>query len=57
MGRRIVLTRRSVRDARKQRDVEAVMLELDGLTRRFGPVTALDGLSFTVGPGQLFGFV
>lgn len=33
------------------------MLELDGLTRRFGDLTALDGLSFTVGPGQLFGFV
>ena len=33
------------------------MLELDGLTRRFGAVTALDGLSFTVRPGQLFGFV
>lgn len=32
-------------------------LELDGLTRRFGAVTALDGLSFTVRPGQLFGFV
>jgi len=32
-------------------------LELDGLTRRFGAVTALDGLTFTVGPGQLFGFV
>lgn len=33
------------------------MLELDGLTRRFGALTALDGLSFTVRPGQLFGFV
>ena len=33
------------------------MLELDGLTRRFGDLTALDGLSFTVRPGQLFGFV
>ena len=33
------------------------MLELDALTRRFGPVRALDGLSFTVRPGQLFGFV
>lgn len=32
-------------------------LELDGLTRRFGALTALDGLSFTVRPGQLFGFV
>ena len=33
------------------------MLELDGLRRRFGDVVALDGLSFRVEPGQLFGFV
>jgi len=33
------------------------MLELDGLTRRFGPVVALNELSFTVEPGQMFGFV
>jgi ABC-2 type transport system ATP-binding protein len=33
------------------------MLELDGLTRRFGDVLALDRLSFSVDPGQMFGFV
>jgi ABC-2 type transport system ATP-binding protein len=33
------------------------VLELDGLTRRYGDRIALDGLSFTVGEGQLFGFV
>lgn len=33
------------------------MLELDRLTRRFGDLVALDGLSFAVEPGQLFGFV
>jgi ABC-2 type transport system ATP-binding protein len=33
------------------------MLELDGLTRRFGDVVALDGLSFTVPPGKVFGFL
>ena len=33
------------------------MLELDDLTRRYGSVTALDGLSFAVGAGQVFGFV
>jgi ABC-2 type transport system ATP-binding protein len=33
------------------------VLELDGLRRRFGGVVALDGLGFTVQPGQLFGFV
>jgi ABC-2 type transport system ATP-binding protein len=33
------------------------MLELDGLTRRFGPVVALDELTFTVPAGQVFGFL
>jgi ABC-2 type transport system ATP-binding protein len=33
------------------------MLELKGLTRRYGDVVALDGVSFTVGEGQMFGFV
>ena len=33
------------------------MLTLDRLTRRFGSLTALDGLSFTVTAGQMFGFV
>ena len=33
------------------------MLELDGLTRRFGSLVALDDLSFTVPPGQVFGFL
>lgn len=32
-------------------------LELTNLRRTFGPVTALDGLSFSVRPGKLFGFV
>ena len=32
-------------------------VELDGLTRRFGALTAVDGLSFTVGRGELFGLV
>jgi ABC-2 type transport system ATP-binding protein len=30
---------------------------LDGLTRRFGTLTAVDALSFTVGRGELFGLV
>jgi ABC-2 type transport system ATP-binding protein len=30
---------------------------LDGLTRAFGAVTAVDGLGFTVAPGELFGIV
>jgi ABC-2 type transport system ATP-binding protein len=33
------------------------MLELKGLTRRYGDVVALDDVSFTVGEGQMFGFV
>jgi ABC-type uncharacterized transport system ATPase subunit len=32
-------------------------LELQGLTRRYGDLVALDDLSFTVAEGQLFGFV
>ena len=33
------------------------MLELDHLRRRYGDVVALDGLTFTVPPGQVFGFL
>jgi len=32
-------------------------IELDGLTKRYGRVTALDGLSFTVSPGKVTGFL
>jgi ABC-2 type transport system ATP-binding protein len=33
------------------------VLELIDLSRRYGETIALEGLSFTVEPGQLFGFV
>ena len=33
------------------------MIEVDRLHKRFGPVTAVDGLSFTVRPGQVTGFL
>jgi ABC-type uncharacterized transport system ATPase subunit len=33
------------------------VLELQGLTRRYGDLVALDSLSFTVAEGQRFGFV
>jgi ABC-type oligopeptide transport system ATPase subunit len=33
------------------------VLELKGLTRRYGDLVALDDLSFTVAEGQMFGFV
>ena len=32
-------------------------IEVAGLRKRFGPATALDGMSFTVQPGQVTGFV
>ncbi len=32
-------------------------LVLENLTKRFGPVTALDGISFNVEQGQVFGFL
>ena len=33
------------------------MIEVDGLTKRFGQVTAVDDLSFTVRPGHVTGFL
>ena len=33
------------------------MIEVDQLTKRFGPVTAVDALSFTVRPGHVTGFL
>ncbi len=33
------------------------VLEVDGLVKRYGAVQALDGVSFAVEPGQVFGFV
>src|SRR5215472_10671766 len=33
------------------------MIEVTGLRKRFGPTRALDGMSFTVQPGQVTGFV
>ncbi|PPK70478.1 ATP-binding cassette domain-containing protein [Actinokineospora auranticolor] len=32
-------------------------LEVDGIAKRYGDVVACDGVGFTVGPGELFGFV
>ncbi|MEU3170115.1 ATP-binding cassette domain-containing protein [Streptosporangium sp. NPDC006930] len=32
-------------------------IEVSGLRKRFGPTLALDGMSFTVAPGQVTGFV
>ena len=33
------------------------MLELDSVSKRYGDVVALDDLSLTVAPGQMYGFV
>lgn len=33
------------------------MLEIGGISKRFGRIQALDGVAFTVRPGELFGFV
>src|SRR6266699_5084194 len=32
-------------------------IEVDGLRKRFGPTVALDGMTFTVAPGQVTGFI
>jgi ABC-2 type transport system ATP-binding protein len=37
--------------------VEAAMIEVEGLTRRFGDVTAVDGLTLTVNEGEVFGLL
>ncbi len=37
--------------------VSPVLIEVDRLVKRFGPVTAVDGLSFAVRPGQVTGFL
>ncbi|MCR5042268.1 MAG: ABC transporter ATP-binding protein [Clostridia bacterium] len=33
------------------------MIEIRNLTKRFGDVTAVDDLSLSIGPGELFGFI
>ena len=32
-------------------------IEVAGLRKRFGPTVALDGMTFTVSPGQVTGFI
>ena len=34
-----------------------VVIEAQGLTKRYGRVTAVDGISFTVGRGEIFGLL
>jgi ABC-type multidrug transport system ATPase subunit len=35
----------------------AYALEIDGLTKRFGDKTVVDDISFSVGEGEVFGFL
>ncbi len=35
----------------------SALLEIRGLTRRFGPLTAVDDASFSVGRGEIWGFI
>jgi ABC-type multidrug transport system ATPase subunit len=37
--------------------VNGATIEVNGLRKRFGPVQALDGVSFTVEPGRVTGFI
>ncbi len=43
--------------ARRRPPVRPALIEASGLTKRFGPVTAVDGLSFAVRPGLVTGFL
>src|SRR5215831_10637698 len=38
-------------------DVPAARLEIDHLSKRYGDLVALDDLSFSIGAGEVFGFV
>jgi ABC-2 type transport system ATP-binding protein len=38
-------------------DLSTPAIELDGLTKQFGPFTAVDGVSMTVEEGEVFGFL
>ena len=38
-------------------DTREATIEVAGLRKHFGPVVALDGMTFTVVPGQVTGFV
>ena len=33
------------------------MIEIEGLTRKFGEITAVDGLTLTIGEGEVFGLI
>lgn len=35
----------------------STLLEIEGLTKRFGPITAVDNISFSVDRGEVLGFL
>ena len=41
----------------KESDELAVAIEINGLTKKFGDVTAVDGVSLSVQNGEIFGFL
>ncbi len=43
--------------AQRRLPTDPMVIEVDRLTKRFGPVTAVDDLSFTVRPGTVTGFL
>jgi ABC-2 type transport system ATP-binding protein len=43
--------------APRRAPADPMVIEVDRLTKRFGPVTAVDGLSFAVRPGTVTGFL
>ena len=47
-------SRLSVESDQRMNDVT---IEVEGLRKRFGPAVALDGMTFTVAPGQVTGFI
>jgi len=58
-SRRNVLTRvtEGVWKAESGRYARTMSLSVDHVTKRFGPTIALDGLTFEVGHGEVFGFL
>ena len=48
---------RARRQARAPAHTFGAMIEVEGLTKRYGETVAVDGLTFTVEPGRVTGFV
>jgi ABC-type glutathione transport system ATPase component len=56
-GRAVALALRSVEVSWQERPTELMMIEVDGLVKRYGEKTAVNGLTFTVQPGAITGFL